>query len=207
MTTELLCRQSRVPKSEVQLANHAIYLCDNRDNINQGHVFFFVFHFELTPFSDGQLSKVSARPTVFNWEKCWARICTAVLHTTRRRKNFKVMFAPGVVVDTCCQLFFHLLGVVDFFFAHTCCLLRFFFTLVTHTPTLQGFALTRIASHWNVGDWWDQPARVPSDAPSKPLTHQLTPIYPYPRSHRARFLRRGASLNNGSDSKTIAGSQ
>ena len=44
------------------------YLCDRRDPINQGHVFFFVFHFELTRFSDGQLSKVSARPTVFNWE-------------------------------------------------------------------------------------------------------------------------------------------
>ena len=42
---------------------------DNRYPINQGHVFFFVFHLELTPFSDGQLSNVSARPTVFNWEK------------------------------------------------------------------------------------------------------------------------------------------
>ena len=40
-----------------------------RQPINQGHVFFFVFHLELTPFSDGQLSNVSARPTVFNWEK------------------------------------------------------------------------------------------------------------------------------------------
>ena len=29
---------------------------------------FFIFHFELTPFSDGQISKVSARSTVFNWE-------------------------------------------------------------------------------------------------------------------------------------------
>ena len=69
MTTELLCRQSRVPKYEVQLANRAIYLCDNRDHINQGHVFFFVLHFELTAFSDDQLSKASARPAVFNREK------------------------------------------------------------------------------------------------------------------------------------------
>ena len=67
MTTELLCRPSLIPKSCVQLAYRAIYLCDNRDPINQGHAFCFVFHFELTPFSDGQLSKVSARPTVFNW--------------------------------------------------------------------------------------------------------------------------------------------
>ena len=49
-----------VPNSSVQLANRAIYLYDNRDPINQGHVFFFVFHFELIPFSNGQLSKVSA---------------------------------------------------------------------------------------------------------------------------------------------------
>ena len=66
VTTELSCRQSRVPKSSAQLANRAMYLCDNRDHINKGHVFFLVFHFELTPFSDGQLSKVSGRPTVFN---------------------------------------------------------------------------------------------------------------------------------------------
>ena len=57
-----LCRQSRVSKS--QLANHAIYLCDNRDLINQGYAFFFVFHFKLTPFSDGQLSKVSTQSIV-----------------------------------------------------------------------------------------------------------------------------------------------
>ena len=68
MTTELLCRPSHVSKFQVQLANRAIYLCDNRDPINQGHVVFLVFHVELTTFSDGQLSKVSARPTVFNWE-------------------------------------------------------------------------------------------------------------------------------------------
>ena len=34
----------------------AIYPCDSRDRINQGHVFFFAFHIELIPFSDGQLS-------------------------------------------------------------------------------------------------------------------------------------------------------
>ena len=49
----------------MQLANRAIYLCDNRYPINQGHAFFLAFHFELTPFSDGQLSKNSARATVF----------------------------------------------------------------------------------------------------------------------------------------------
>ena len=68
VTTELLCCQSRVLKPQVQLAYRAIYLCDNRDPNNQGHAFFFVLNFELTSFSDGQLSKVSARPTVFNWE-------------------------------------------------------------------------------------------------------------------------------------------
>ena len=31
-----------------ELANRAMYLCDNHDPINQGHVLFFVFQFELT---------------------------------------------------------------------------------------------------------------------------------------------------------------
>ena len=35
-----------------------------------------------------------------------------------------------------------------------------------------------------VGGWcwcsWDQPAHAPSDAPIKPLAHELTPIYPIP---------------------------
>ena len=64
------CCQSRVPKSQVQLAIRAMYFYDNRDPINQGHVLFFAFHFDLSPFSDGQLSKVSAQPTVFNGEIC-----------------------------------------------------------------------------------------------------------------------------------------
>ena len=34
----------------------------------KGMFSFLVFHFELIPFSDGQLSKVSARPTVFIWK-------------------------------------------------------------------------------------------------------------------------------------------
>ena len=32
-------------------ADKPCHHCDNRDPINQEHVFFFVFHFELTPFS------------------------------------------------------------------------------------------------------------------------------------------------------------
>ena len=52
--------------------------------------------------------------------------------------------------------------------------------------------------------WWDQPAYAPSDAPSIPLTHQLTSIYPYPPSHHSRFLRWRASFNNASDPKTVA---
>ena len=58
----------------MQLANRAIYLCGNRDPVNQGHVFFYVFHFEWISFSDDQLSKVSARPTVFNSEIYEGRI-------------------------------------------------------------------------------------------------------------------------------------
>ena len=64
MTTELLCRQSRVTAGKPR----HMPLYDYCDLINQGHVFFCI-HFELTPFSNGQLSKVSARPAIFNWEK------------------------------------------------------------------------------------------------------------------------------------------
>ena len=49
VNTELLYRQSRVPKSQVQLVNRAIYLCNNRDRINQGHVFFSFFTSSLAP--------------------------------------------------------------------------------------------------------------------------------------------------------------
>ena len=66
--------------------------------ISQGHGFFFVFHLELTPFSDGHPSKLSVRPTVFIWENIEREICTAVVRTTRRRRNF-FLFALDVVVD------------------------------------------------------------------------------------------------------------
>ena len=66
----MLCdhRAYMSPESCSKVLGTASKPCDNRDHINQGHVFFFVFHFDLTPFSGGQLSKVSARPTVFNWK-------------------------------------------------------------------------------------------------------------------------------------------
>ena len=33
-------------------------LCDNRDSINKGHAFFFVFHFELIHFSINAVDNV-----------------------------------------------------------------------------------------------------------------------------------------------------
>ena len=52
VTTELLCRQSRVPRSSVQLANRAIYLYDNRDPINQAKgVFSFLSFISSLPLS------------------------------------------------------------------------------------------------------------------------------------------------------------
>ena len=54
-------------------------------------------------------------------KKYWARTCTAVAYTTRHRKSWKLLFALGVVVDVC-WLFFSF--EVDYFFAHTCYLLR-----------------------------------------------------------------------------------
>ena len=38
---------------------------------------------------------------------------------------------------------------------------------------------------------------------TKLLTHELTPVYPYPPSYHARFLSRRASINNGSDPKLL----
>ena len=78
------------------VAGHTVWnLGDNRDHINKKHLFFFLFHFELTPFSDGQLSKVSARPIVINGEKYWARICAAAVYTTRLRKNWNMRASRG----------------------------------------------------------------------------------------------------------------
>ena len=58
VSTDDLCRPSRASKSQVQLANRAIFLRHNRDPINHEHIFAFVFQFELTTL---------AQPTVFNW--------------------------------------------------------------------------------------------------------------------------------------------
>ena len=67
--TELLCHPSRVSKV-FSAAGEPRYipLRDNRDPINQEHVFFFVFHFELTFFLWWPALISSARPTVFNWK-------------------------------------------------------------------------------------------------------------------------------------------
>ena len=83
----------------------------------------------------------------------------------------------------------------------------------TPPPTLQGFCAG--AHRFTLKFWWvvggvgvgGTNQHAPSGAPSIPLTYQLIPIYPYPPSHHARFLRRRASLNNGIDPMTIAGIQ
>ena len=131
-----------------------------------------------------------------------------------RRKNWTFWFEHGVVV---CWLFFSF-EVVDYVFCtYVLVLLRgtyCFSSLGDPHTHLARVLLWRASLHTDrlaVGGWcwcwWDQPAHAPSDVPSKPITHQLTPIYPYPPSHHARFLRRRASLNNGNDPKTIAGTE
>ena len=65
VTTELLYRQTRVPKSQTASKPRHTPLRQSRPYQSRA-CFFFVFHFELTPFFHGQLSKVSARPAVFN---------------------------------------------------------------------------------------------------------------------------------------------
>ena len=49
LTTERLCRQSRVPKPQVQLAT-VPYLYDNRDPINQRAYFLFRLSLQVDPF-------------------------------------------------------------------------------------------------------------------------------------------------------------
>ena len=135
------------------------------------------------------------------------------------------LFALGVVVDMCCRLFF-IWGCCWLLFLHILVVIYFgvlFFCIwwLTSTDLYPPTRLARVL-RWRVSlhtemlaggwwlvcwCWWEQPVHVPSNAPSKPLTHQLTPIKPYPPNHYARFLRRRASLNNGSDSKAIAGKQ
>ena len=110
----------------------------------------------------------------------------------------------------CIDYFFHF-GMLIIFLAHVIYSgVLFLFTWWPTHPPCKGFTLTRIASHWNVGRWWVVllgPVHAPSYAPSKPINHQLTPIHPYPPSHLSRFLRRRASLNNGSNLKNIAGTR
>ena len=104
MTAELLCRQSRVRKSQVQLATRPKYQYDNRDPINHGHVFFFVFHFELAPFSDGQLSNVLARPIVFNWESV---VCSNILYTS-------ILYIYTYILHIYQHVFFWPFGIFSF---------------------------------------------------------------------------------------------
>ena len=108
----------------------------------------------------------------------------------------------------CC--FFHF-GFTLFLQIRTCYLLGGidFCYLVTHTPTLQGFCAD---AHRFTRKCWRSVGGVgvggtnqPTHHPTHPANHLLanSPIYPYPPSHHAWFLRRRASLNNGSDPKTI----
>ena len=113
------------------------------------------------------------------------------------------LFALGVVVDVYrCWLFFSF-GVVDYCF----CTYNMHLMFTPWYCLLLGDPHTHVArvSRWRaslhtemlvVGGWcwcwWDQPTHAPSDAPSKPFSHQLTPVHPtaYPPSHHARFLCR-----------------
>ena len=87
---ELLCRQSRVQKSQVQLANLAIYLCDNRDPMNRGHLFFFVFHFELTLCPTASSQKFQLEPPLSTGKNI-ERESVQQHYETRRRKNWNMM--------------------------------------------------------------------------------------------------------------------
>ena len=104
VTPGFWCRPNRVSKPSVQLANRAIYLCDNGDHINQGQVFFYVFHtsslplslmassqkFQLDPpFSTGKYIKVvhKYRPT----DKSLDFAILPLYYASVLKKNYQVL--------------------------------------------------------------------------------------------------------------------
>ena len=109
-------------------------------------------------------------------------VCSIPWYTTLRK--------TGKIVCTWCRcwcaLLFFSVGVVDSFFCtHVFVIYSgycFFYLVPTH-PSWKALRW-RASLHTEmlvVGGcwcWWDQLAHAQSDAPSKPLTHQLTPIYP-----------------------------
>ena len=62
--------------------------------------FLFVFHFELTPFSDGQLSNVSARPTVFNWKVLPQLFSVPIIKLSTKCHPFIPMFSSCIPSGT-----------------------------------------------------------------------------------------------------------
>ena len=177
--------------------------------------FLFRLSLRVGPFLRWPALKCFSSTRRFQPEKYWAQICTAVAYTARRRKNWTTLLHLVQLLMCVVNFVFHL-GLLTFVFAHTYLIFtpgHFFFTQWPTHPPCKVFALTRIASQWNVGGWRMVLVLVePTSArtirrTSKPLTHQPTSIYPYQPIHHARFLRRRASLNSGSDPKTIAGAQ
>ena len=80
----------------------------------------------------------------------------------------------------CLTVFFSLGIVLDLCFTHSCYLLQgiVFFGLVTHThrhilthPLCNDFALTRIASHWIVGECWMMLVGRRSETPPTKVTY------------------------------------
>ena len=152
----------------------------------------------------------------FQLEKYWARICKAVVYTTRRRKNWKKMFALDVVVDVCCWLFFSL-GVVEYCsctYICTCYSLRglFSFQLVTHTPTLHRLCADAhrfTPKCWLVGGVRVGGTNQSTHHPTHPANHLPTHSHPSTHVHPAMqgFCADARRFNIGSDPKTIAGTQ
>ena len=76
----------------------------------------------------------------FQLGKYWAWICTAVIYTRRRRKSWKFCFHLAKLLMCIVDYFFIWVWLI--FCTHVLVIysgVMFFFNLVTHTPTLQGF--------------------------------------------------------------------
>ena len=144
VTGEPLCRQNRIPKSHVQLANHAIYLCDDLDPMMwTKDPFSFSCFTRLHSFLRWpSLKRFSSTHRLQLGKLLSASIYSGSIYNTN------VVVKPGkivqldVVVDVRCWLLFSFAVVNFLFFAHRyliltpghCC-----FYLVTHTPTLKRF--------------------------------------------------------------------
>ena len=125
-TTELSCRQSRIPKSWVQLANRAIlYISTTITTISTKIMFYFSSFTSSWPFLRWPALKSFSSTHRFQLGKTLSTnlYSSSIYHPLSQK--LEIVFAFCAVVDVhCCWLFFSFWGCWFFLRVRTCYLLR-----------------------------------------------------------------------------------